>query len=254
MAAAVLAVALGGCSGIRDSLGIGKHPPDEFQVVSRAPLSMPPDFNLRPPQPGVPRPQEGTARDQAQSAIFNAGAQPATGEAGAPAVSAAPTVPVQQDTLDAGAPTLATVNGPAASSTAAPAISTFSGSMAATPAPTPATPSAAPAPGAAAPQLAATTGSVSSGEAALLQRSGAEKADPGIRQTVDLETKQIREADTSFIDRLIFWQKTPEPGVVVDPAKEQQRLQENAALGKPVTEGETPVIERKRRAWLEGIF
>ena len=35
--------------------------PDEFQVVSQAPLSMPPDFNLPPPTPGAPAPAGGLA-------------------------------------------------------------------------------------------------------------------------------------------------------------------------------------------------
>lgn len=49
--------------------------PDEFRVVSRAPLEVPPDFALRPPQPGSPRPQE-LARDvRATSTVFGAAAQ-----------------------------------------------------------------------------------------------------------------------------------------------------------------------------------
>ncbi len=48
------AVALAGCQGIKQDLGIGvKKAPDEFAVYSRAPLSMPPDFALRPPAPGA---------------------------------------------------------------------------------------------------------------------------------------------------------------------------------------------------------
>ena len=41
-----------------------------FQVVARAPLSVPPDFTLRPPQPGATRPQEGTTRDQARATLL----------------------------------------------------------------------------------------------------------------------------------------------------------------------------------------
>jgi hypothetical protein len=55
-------------------LGLTKRSPDEFQVVSRAPLSMPPDFSLRPPTPGAPRPQEGTTTQQAETIV--------TGQAG----------------------------------------------------------------------------------------------------------------------------------------------------------------------------
>ena len=68
--AVALPLATGGCSGVKETLGLTKQSPDEFKVVSRAPLSMPPDYNLRPPTPGAPRPQEGTPRDQAQQAVL----------------------------------------------------------------------------------------------------------------------------------------------------------------------------------------
>jgi hypothetical protein len=68
--AALLATALlSGCSDARRALGYEKAPPDEFAVVARAPLSQPPDFSLRPPMPGAPRPQEGTTTDQAKAAL-----------------------------------------------------------------------------------------------------------------------------------------------------------------------------------------
>ena len=42
--------ALAGCSGtVQEKLGLGKRAPDEFQVVRRAPLILPPDYSLRPP-------------------------------------------------------------------------------------------------------------------------------------------------------------------------------------------------------------
>lgn len=63
------AIALSGCTDARKALGFEKAPPDEFQVVERAPLSMPPDFSLRPPAPGAVRPQEGNVRDQARAAL-----------------------------------------------------------------------------------------------------------------------------------------------------------------------------------------
>ena len=40
--------ALAGCSGFDDALGLSKTSPDEFEVVVRPPLTMPPDFNLDP--------------------------------------------------------------------------------------------------------------------------------------------------------------------------------------------------------------
>lgn len=55
---------------VGDVLGLEKSPPDEFAVVSRAPLSLPPDFGLRPPQPGAARPQDTAPSEAAQAALF----------------------------------------------------------------------------------------------------------------------------------------------------------------------------------------
>ncbi len=191
---AALAVALpalaGGCSSVKEQLGLTKQSPDEFKVVSRAPLSMPPDYNLRPPTPGAPRPQEGTTRDQAANAVFQYSGNGST---------------LQPDQI--------------------PPIGEGESESA-----------------------------QSSGESALLQSAGASGVDPNIRQVVDSETLADQEDSKTLADTLVFW-RDPEPyGEVVDPAAEQKRLQENAALGKPTTEGETPVIVRKKRGMLEGIF
>ena len=50
------ALVLSGCSGARQTFGLDRKPPDEFSVVTRAPLAVPPEYQLRPPQPGAPRP------------------------------------------------------------------------------------------------------------------------------------------------------------------------------------------------------
>lgn len=48
------AAAMAGCgSDVQQTLGLGKRAPDEFRVVRRAPLVVPPDFTLRPPEPGA---------------------------------------------------------------------------------------------------------------------------------------------------------------------------------------------------------
>lgn len=67
---AVAGLVLAGCEDTKRALGIEKSIPDEFAVVSRAPLVMPPDFNLRPPAPGANRPQEGTSEERAQAVVF----------------------------------------------------------------------------------------------------------------------------------------------------------------------------------------
>lgn len=68
--AALAALALSGCEDTKRALGINKSIPDEFAVIRRAPLVMPPDYNLRPPAPGSERPQEGTTADQARNALI----------------------------------------------------------------------------------------------------------------------------------------------------------------------------------------
>jgi hypothetical protein len=176
-------LSLSGCGGqVRQALGMTKHSPDEFMTVAHAPLTLPPDYNLRQPEPGAPRPQEGTASEQAQTALLasNGGAATSFSDGGSSAQSA--------------------------------------------------------------------------GEVSLLQNAGATGIDPGIRTQIDTETAAQIERDKSLIERLVFW-RTPEPyGTVVDPAAESQRLRDNQALGKPVTEGETPIITKRRKGVLEGIF
>ncbi len=64
---------LGGCSNAKEQLGLEKKAPDEFSVIRRAPLEMPPSYGLRPPRPGAPRPQEQATSDQARESVFGAG-------------------------------------------------------------------------------------------------------------------------------------------------------------------------------------
>jgi hypothetical protein len=63
---------LSGCESVGKALGFSKNTPDEFRVVERAPLEVPPDFNLRPPQPGSPRPQELERDNRATASVFGA--------------------------------------------------------------------------------------------------------------------------------------------------------------------------------------
>ena len=62
-----------GCTDFKQMIGMDQSMPDEFAVELRAPLTVPPDFDLRPPEPGAPRPQEKTAEQQAEQAMEQAG-------------------------------------------------------------------------------------------------------------------------------------------------------------------------------------
>ena len=187
VAVALSAVVLTACENPRRAFGLEKQSPDEFQVVQRAPLNLPPEFTLRPPEPGAQGPDVVTPREEARSAVFRIDdPEP---------VQAANAVPVAPD-----------------------------------------------APG-------------TTGEQALLARAGANIAEPGIRALVDEESNVLTEADENFLDRLLSFRDRDEVvGAVVDPEAEARRLREAEALGLPVTTGETPQIERKRRGLLEGIF
>lgn len=70
--ALVAAVGLTACQSTRKSLGMTKVTPDEFRVVTKAPLVVPPDYALRPPAPGKPRPQELQPESAARNALLGA--------------------------------------------------------------------------------------------------------------------------------------------------------------------------------------
>jgi hypothetical protein len=72
LAVLVAAAGLSGCSSAGKAFGMGKVTPDEFRVVTKAPLVVPPDFALRPPAPGEPRPQELQPDSAARTALLGA--------------------------------------------------------------------------------------------------------------------------------------------------------------------------------------
>lgn len=183
LAAIAMIASLGGCEGARESFGLAKSSPDEFAVVTRAPLAIPPEFGLRPPTPGAKRPQEASTQNEARQILLRSGRNGAEGAEG----------------------------------------------------------------GAGGKEF-------SRGEVALLGRAGAGNADPAIRDKVSRESSVLAEGDKGFIKRLMFWQDDEQPGIVIDANKESRRLRENAALGDAPVKGATPVIERRDKGFLEGIF
>ncbi len=67
--AGVLVLSACGSSSVFD-----RDRPDEFAVSRAAPLIVPPDFALTPPQPGAPRPQDGDTQQQVLEALFGGAA------------------------------------------------------------------------------------------------------------------------------------------------------------------------------------
>jgi len=68
MAAATISISA--CESTKKQFDFSKKAPDEFAVVRRAPLEMPPDFSVQAPRPGAPRPQELSATDMAREAVL----------------------------------------------------------------------------------------------------------------------------------------------------------------------------------------
>lgn len=176
-------VFLSGCEETKRALGQTKDAPDEFAVYQRAPLSLPPEYGLKPPTPGADRPQAVNPRDRAIQALGAAGRAPGR-------------------------------------------------------------------------QVGSTddTSRLSPGERSVLQLTGATNADPSIRTKVEKESRIMAIESKTFTDKIAFWQSKSPFGTTVDPVKEAKRIRESQALGKPLNQGDIPIIRRKKKALLEDVF
>jgi hypothetical protein len=82
---------------------------------------------------------------------------------------------------------------------------------------------------------------------ALIESTGANTADSNIRKKINQETSVLADEDHRLIDKMIFWvDDKPFEGTILDPRKEENRIREAQALGKPITEGATVHVKRKR--------
>lgn len=62
---------LAACSGsVRDTLGMRRSAPNEFKVVSNPPLSVPPEFSLRPPVPDDSFVENKSTSTEAKKVLF----------------------------------------------------------------------------------------------------------------------------------------------------------------------------------------
>src|ERR1700744_5770496 len=68
-----VAFSLSACDTLRRDAGLTKQSPDEFAVVTKAPLIIPPNFNLQPPAPGAPPLNQQDPTSSAQTALFAGG-------------------------------------------------------------------------------------------------------------------------------------------------------------------------------------
>ena len=169
-------LSLAACGDVREDLGLGRSSPDEFAVVDRAPLSMPPDFALRPPKPGEPRPQEVDMQQRASTTLFGSNINPAQAPQGAD--------------------------------------------------------------------------NESSAEKEVLASTGADKASPDIRMTVDREEAEKVVGNDHLVNDILLWRKAEKPAATVDAAAETARIKNAQSKNQPLNQGATPVIERDKSGWL----
>ncbi len=64
-------LSLAGCDGPKSLLIASRRVPDEFEVVQRASLEIPPDFTLRPPMPGAPPKHYMEASHEAKNVVYD---------------------------------------------------------------------------------------------------------------------------------------------------------------------------------------
>lgn len=63
-----------GCSSVKRELGVARNSPDEFTVVKRAPLTLPPDYTLRAPVDGALSSSTSEVPGQTKEALMGRGA------------------------------------------------------------------------------------------------------------------------------------------------------------------------------------
>ncbi len=70
LALLAIGTVLGGCTSMSAATGSAKNKPDEFRILTKAPLEIPPEYNLLPPRPGERRPQDLEASQAARIAML----------------------------------------------------------------------------------------------------------------------------------------------------------------------------------------
>jgi len=70
LATACAAMGLSACTQTSKALGITKNAPNEFNILTKAPLVVPPEYNLRPPQLGTSNAENNYSQKAAREALI----------------------------------------------------------------------------------------------------------------------------------------------------------------------------------------
>ncbi|MGG5817740.1 DUF3035 domain-containing protein [Falsiroseomonas sp. HW251] len=99
-----------------------------------------------------------------------------------------------------------------------------------------------------------TAAAPSTAERALVARAGG-PVGGDIRRAVDEESLRLDRPPTTVVDRLMFWSPNQAPpGIAVDAQRESLRLRENAALGRDVGDGTTPIVQPRQPNWFRRML
>lgn len=81
-ALALLGLSVTGCASASKTLGLTKSAPNEFNILTKAPLVVPPEYNLRPPRVGESSSENNYSQEAARQALVGDidGAEPSNGE------------------------------------------------------------------------------------------------------------------------------------------------------------------------------
>jgi hypothetical protein len=84
----------------------------------------------------------------------------------------------------------------------------------------------------------------SSGEDALLAKTGANTADASIRQQLEADAKAEGTDNRAVVKKILSLGDEQKPATVVDSAAEAKRILDAKKSGQPITSGETPTLEQ----------
>jgi len=67
---AISSLAMSGCSSATKALGLTKQAPNEFNILTKAPLIVPPEYNLKPPRIGESSAENNYSQKAARDALI----------------------------------------------------------------------------------------------------------------------------------------------------------------------------------------
>jgi hypothetical protein len=185
----LLIVGACGDTTVREELGLVRVPPDEFRVVARAPLTVPKEFFLYPPEEAIERNEGQNGGNAVKKAIFG------------------------DNTNDDYLSHYQNEDAPATN------VETAVENVGASELP-------------------------SNAEASLLQKMNVKAQSTDIRKILREDNDESTAKKDDLLEQLKQPIQTSEP--IIDPSKEQERLQTNKKAGKSVTEGKVPTVVEKK--------